>query len=64
MRAVGVFVRSDAEQLSQLAALVDRGELRVDVAERVPLAELAAVHAKADAGELSGKVVVVVDNSN
>jgi NADPH:quinone reductase-like Zn-dependent oxidoreductase len=64
VRAVGVFVRSDAEQLSRLVALVDGGELRVDVAERFPLAELAGVHAKADAGDLSGKVVVVVDNSN
>ena len=64
VRAVGVFVRSDAEQLSRLVALVDGGELRVDVAERFPLAELADVHAKADAGDLSGKVVVVVDNSN
>ena len=63
VRGVGVFVRSDAEQLSRLVALVDRGELRVDVAERVPLAELPAVHAKAAAGELSGKVVVVVDNA-
>ena len=60
VRAVGVFVRSDAEQLSQLTALIDRGELRVDIAQRVPLAELAEVHAKGDAGELSGKVVVVV----
>jgi len=32
VRGVGVFVRSDAEQLSRLAALVDGGELRVDVA--------------------------------
>ena len=62
VRAVGVFVRSDVEQLSKLAALVDSGELRVDIAERVPLAELAAVHAKGDAGEVSGKVVVVVEN--
>ena len=64
VRAVGVFVRSDAEQLSQLVALVDRGELRVDVAERVPLAELADLHAKAEAGEISGKVVVVVNDNN
>jgi NADPH:quinone reductase-like Zn-dependent oxidoreductase len=64
VRAVGVFVRSDAEQLSRLVALVDTGELRVDVPERFPLAELADVHAKADAGDVSGKVVVVVDNSN
>jgi NADPH:quinone reductase-like Zn-dependent oxidoreductase len=40
--------------------LVDRGELRVDVAERVPLADLPGLHARAAAGDLpSGKVVVV-----
>jgi NADPH:quinone reductase-like Zn-dependent oxidoreductase len=59
VRAVDVFVRSDAELLSRLVALVDRGELRVDVARRVPLAELAAVHAEAAAGALRGKVVVL-----
>jgi NADPH:quinone reductase-like Zn-dependent oxidoreductase len=59
VRAVDVFVRSDAEQLAHLVALVDRGELRVDVDRRVPLAELAAVHAEADAGALRGRVVVV-----
>lgn len=61
VRAVGVFVRSDVEQLSHLVDLVDRGELRVDVARRIPLAELPAVHAQDDAGELRGKVLVVVD---
>jgi NADPH:quinone reductase-like Zn-dependent oxidoreductase len=64
VRAVGVFVRADAEQLSRLVALVDDGELRVDVAERVPLAALADVHARAEAGAVSGKVVVVVDDDN
>lgn len=60
VRAETVFVRSDAEQLAQLVALVDRGELRVDVAERVPLAELPALHARAAAGELPGGKVIVV----
>jgi NADPH:quinone reductase-like Zn-dependent oxidoreductase len=60
VRAVGVFVRSDAEQLAHLVELVDRGELHVDVAERVPLAQLADLHERADAGAISGKVVVVV----
>lgn len=64
VRAVGVFVRSDAEQLSRLVALVDSGELRVDVAERFPLADLADVHARAEAGNVSGKVVVVVDDNS
>lgn len=60
VRGIDVFVRSDADQLSKLVAMVDRGELRVDVAQRVPLAELPDVHAHAAAGELSGKVVIVV----
>jgi NADPH:quinone reductase-like Zn-dependent oxidoreductase len=59
VRGVGLFVRSDAEQLSRLVALVDRGELRVDVAERVPLAELAAVHARAAEGDLAGRVIAL-----
>jgi NADPH:quinone reductase-like Zn-dependent oxidoreductase len=37
VRGIDVFVRSDAEQLSKLVAMVDRGELRIDVARRVPL---------------------------
>ncbi|MET7728968.1 NADP-dependent oxidoreductase [Streptomyces mirabilis] len=60
VRGIDLFVRSDAEQLSRLAALIDGGELRVEVARRVPLAELPALHADAAAGALpSGKVVVV-----
>jgi NADPH:quinone reductase-like Zn-dependent oxidoreductase len=59
VRGVDVFVRSDAEQLARLVAIVDRGELRVDVDERVPLAELRAVHAQAATGALPGKVIVV-----
>jgi len=60
VRGVNVYVNSDAGQLSELVALVDRGELRVEVAERVPLPELRSVHAKAAAGELAGKVVITV----
>jgi len=59
VRGIDLFVRSDAGQLSRLAALVDAGELRVDVAQRVPLAELPAVHAQAAAGALPGKTVIV-----
>jgi NADPH:quinone reductase-like Zn-dependent oxidoreductase len=58
VRGIDLFVRSDAGQLAQLVALVDRGELRVAVAERVPLAELPALHARAAAGTVHGKVVV------
>jgi len=59
VRGIDLFVRSDAAQLSHLVELVDGGELRVEVARRIPLAELPALHADAAAGALpSGKVVV------
>lgn len=59
VRGIDLFVHSDAEQLPHLVELIDRGELRVEVARRVPLAELPALHAAAAAGALpSGKVVV------
>jgi NADPH:quinone reductase-like Zn-dependent oxidoreductase len=61
VRAVPVFVRSDSEELSKLVAMIDRGELQVDVAEHVPLSELGDVHARAATGALPGKVVVVPD---
>jgi NADPH:quinone reductase-like Zn-dependent oxidoreductase len=60
VRGVDVVTRSDAKDLARLVELVDAGELRVEVAERLPLAELATVHARAEAGELSGKVVIAV----
>ena len=59
VRGVDLFVRNDAAQLAELVAQVDRGELRVDVAARVPLAELPSVHAQAASGALPGKVVVL-----
>lgn len=60
VRGVNLFVRSDVDQLSQLVALVDRAELRVEIAARVPLAELPSLHADAAAGKLpSGKIVIL-----
>ncbi|WP_193609434.1 NADP-dependent oxidoreductase [Nocardioides lijunqiniae] len=63
VRAVDLYVRSDADQLAGLVARVDRGDLRVDVAHRVPLQELVDVHAQAAAGTLSGKVVVLAPDA-
>jgi len=59
VRGIDLYVRSDAGQLSELVSRVDRGELTGDVAERVPLADLSSVHARAAAGTLQGKVIVV-----
>ncbi|MFE7505546.1 NADP-dependent oxidoreductase [Promicromonospora sp. NPDC057488] len=59
VRAATIFVHPDADVLSGLVALVDSGELHVEIARRVPLSELPAIHEQADAGRVHGKVVVV-----
>jgi NADPH:quinone reductase-like Zn-dependent oxidoreductase len=59
VRTVQASVRSDAAQLAGLVARVDRGEVRIDVAERRPLTDLAAVHDLAAAGRLAGKTVLI-----
>jgi NADPH:quinone reductase-like Zn-dependent oxidoreductase len=61
VRGIDMYVDSDALQLAGLVERVDRGELTVDVARRVPLSELASVHAAAADGTLRGKVVIVPD---
>jgi NADPH:quinone reductase-like Zn-dependent oxidoreductase len=59
VRGIDLFVRSEAAELAELSARVDRGELTVHIAERVPMAELASVHTRAGEGSLAGKVIVL-----
>ena len=60
VRTQRVFVRSDASQLAGLVSRVDAGRLHIEVVNRVPLADAAAVHEDSDAGRLHGKTVLVV----
>ncbi|MCE0764735.1 NADP-dependent oxidoreductase [Pseudonocardia kujensis] len=59
VRGIDLFVRSDAAQLAELVARVDRGELTVDIAERVALGDLPSIHRRAADGDVAGKVVVL-----
>ncbi|KRC65585.1 NADPH:quinone reductase [Aeromicrobium sp. Root236] len=59
VRGIDMYVNNDREQLAELVERIDKGELTVDVARRVPLSELPAVHADAAAGSLHGKIVIV-----
>jgi NADPH:quinone reductase-like Zn-dependent oxidoreductase len=59
VRTQRVFVRSDGAQLADLVNRVDTGQLRIDVADRRPLAHGAAVHADSDGGRLHGKTVLI-----
>lgn len=60
VRAATVFVLPNRERLAELVALVDAGQLTVEVTRRIPLAELPALHAEGAAGRIAGKVVVTV----
>ncbi|NUP45885.1 MAG: NADP-dependent oxidoreductase [Catenulispora sp.] len=59
VRSASLWVRSDGAQLTELVAKVDAGKLRLHIADRRPVAELAAVHEDAGAGRLPGKTVVL-----
>jgi len=59
VRGIDLYVNNDREQLAELVERIDKGELTVDVARRVPLSELPSVHADAAAGALHGKIVIV-----
>ena len=59
VRGIDLYVNNDREQLAGLVTRIDNGDLTVDVARRVPLSELPAVHGAAAAGSLHGKIVIV-----
>jgi NADPH:quinone reductase-like Zn-dependent oxidoreductase len=59
VRTARTFTRSDPAQLAELVTRVDAGDLKIDVAERRPLADLAAVHDEAAAGQLAGKTILI-----
>ena len=59
VRVAAVSVRGDAAALAGLVARVDAGELRVDVAQRRPLSDIALVHDEAVTGRLAGKTVLI-----
>ena len=64
VRAVGVFVRSDAEQLSQLTALVDAASCASTSRSASRWPSCPPCTPRATPAQVSGKVVVVIDNNN
>jgi NADPH:quinone reductase-like Zn-dependent oxidoreductase len=53
---------SDAgrEELAQIAELVAAGEVRVEIAQRFPLDEVAQAHALSESGHTRGKIVIEI----
>ncbi len=59
VRVTGILVEPDRCGLEELAALVERGQLRPVVERTFPLAEASAAHALGEAGRTQGKLVLL-----
>jgi len=53
-----VFVEPDGEQLQQLAAMADKGNLKVHLSAVLPLEEAARAHEMSEGGHVRGKIVL------
>jgi NADPH:quinone reductase-like Zn-dependent oxidoreductase len=51
--------RNDPRQLAQIVALIDAGDLIVDIAESHPLADLASIHHRSETGQTRGKIILL-----
>ena len=60
VRVVSLLVEPDARGLEALAALVDAGQLRVELDTVLPLAQAARAHELSQAGHTRGKIVLRV----
>ncbi|MBO3743358.1 NADP-dependent oxidoreductase [Actinoplanes sp. NEAU-H7] len=58
-RSLHFIVRNDTADLAALLALVAAGTVRIDIAGRRPLTDLAAVHAEAENRGLAGKTLLL-----
>jgi len=52
--------RGDPEQLARIGELVDAGEVRVELAEVLPLSEVRRAHELSESGHTRGKIVLTV----
>jgi NADPH:quinone reductase-like Zn-dependent oxidoreductase len=55
-------MKATADQLTALAELVAEGEVRVEIARTLPLAEVAEAHRMSEAGHTRGKIVLAVSS--
>ncbi len=56
-----LYVDPTTAALDELAAAIDQGALTVDIAEILPITELAAAHRRSESGRVRGKIVLTAD---
>ncbi len=60
VRAELLVMSPSSEQLARIAELVAAGEVRVEIAERLPLADVRRAHELSESGHTRGKIVLTV----
>ena len=60
VRAELLSMSPKAEQLARIAELVAAGEVRVEIADTIPLAEAARAHELSESGHTRGKIILTV----
>lgn len=60
VRAIGVNAVTDTDQLDEIAQLIDNGALRPAVSEVFSLEDAAEAHARLEAGQVQGKLVLQI----
>ena len=60
VRAELLIMSPSSEQLQEVARLVAAGEVHVEIAQRIPLADVARAHELSESGHVRGKIVITV----
>ena len=60
VRAELLVISLSSEQLARIAELVAAGEVRVEIAEAIPLAEVQRAHELSESGHTRGKLVLTL----
>ena len=58
MRAELLVMSPSTEQLSRIAQLVAAGDVRVEIAELIPLSQVRRAHERSESGHTRGKIVL------
>jgi NADPH:quinone reductase-like Zn-dependent oxidoreductase len=62
VRAELLIMSPNRDQLAEIAELVAAGEVRVEIAETVPLAEVQRAHELSESGHTRGKIILTVSS--
>jgi len=63
VRAELLMMSPSSEQLARIAQLVAAGEVRVEIAETLPLADVQQAHTLSESGHTRGKIILTVGSS-